>query len=111
MSSPARLEASLVTVGAQPGSAGYHFFGTQRWRFRRAVGGCFGLESFQDPFSPGHSRKVSGLSYPRLSPIHSLSLIRFANEFLQPLTRIASVQVNGPVGSAAKLLRTAEEPD
>lgn len=49
------------------------------------VGGLFGLESFQDHFSAGPSRKVSGMSFPRLRQIDSLSLIRFANRFLQPL--------------------------
>lgn len=63
--------ARLLHVGIPPGYL--------EMEVSELVGGLCGLESFQDHFSPGPGQ-VSGLSQ-----INSLSLIRFANQFLQPL--------------------------
>lgn len=41
--------------------------GYQEMEVSELVDGLCGLESFQDHFSPGPSRQVSGLSFPRLS--------------------------------------------
>lgn len=79
MGGAAWLEASLPTACRYPAWV------PRDGGFTELVGGLFGLESFQDHFSPGHSRQVSGLSFPRLSQIDLLSLIWFVNQFLQPL--------------------------
>lgn len=68
--------ACLLHVGIPPGYL--------EMEVSELVGGLCGLESFQDHFSPGPGQ-VSGLSFPRPSQIDSPSLIRFANQFLQPL--------------------------